>query len=114
MKVNLNEVEAAQALLDKVNSEPLESIQWFRDDELVLVPKREVSEWIFIGLSNTVFAATQLKDCDMAARAVQLKAEALQNAKELAEALRVDSLRIEDLSPEIVGVLRRSLEGRDD
>jgi hypothetical protein len=109
MKVNLNEVEAAQALLDKVNSEPLENIQWFRDDELVLVPKREVDEWKFIGLSNTAFAVNRLTREGMAARAAQLKA--LQNAKELAEALRADSLRIEDLSPEVAGVLRRSLEG---
>jgi hypothetical protein len=112
MKVNLNELEAAQALFDKVNGEPLENIQWFRDDELLLVPKREVDEWKFIGLSNTAFAVTQLKDEDRAVLPAQLKAEALQNAKELAEALRTDSLRIEDLSPEIADVLRRSLEGR--
>ncbi len=67
IRVNLDEVQKCLEFIQRVNSYPLESIEWFYSDENWRTVKvhtgiEEVEEWRFTGLSNKDFAEYVLFD----------------------------------------------------
>lgn len=62
MIVDLSELANAMAYLQKVNSVPLDSIEWMDRGEAVEPDALKVAQWKFVGLNNTSFAATHLME----------------------------------------------------
>lgn len=61
MRVNIDELADALALIEKVNSVPLDEIEWMDREGNEVTPDHEtVQEWKFVGLSNATFASTHI------------------------------------------------------
>lgn len=55
IQVDIGELMAAQAVLDRVNTIKLEEIQWVDKGVVLNIDPRDIQEWKFVGLSNTDF-----------------------------------------------------------
>ncbi len=53
--VNVEELEAAQAVLNKINKPDLENIAFHKDGKEIEVPKEVVKGFVYCGLNNTDF-----------------------------------------------------------
>lgn len=54
--IDLNGLQKAKALIDLANSVPLGDVEWQRDGVTIQVPKHEIDDWKYMGLSNVYFA----------------------------------------------------------
>ena len=59
-RIDIEEVIAIQKRLDEINKLPLESIDFYRDDELIVVPEETLKTWKFVGLNNNHFVTLEL------------------------------------------------------
>lgn len=59
-RIDIEEVIAIQKRLDEINKLPLESIDFYRDDELIVVPEETLETWKFVGLNNKDFVTLEL------------------------------------------------------
>ncbi len=56
IKIDLDELQAAKALIDLANSVPLADVEWQRDGVTIPMPQIEFEAWKYAGLSNVYFA----------------------------------------------------------
>jgi hypothetical protein len=59
MKVNIEKFLKIKKELDKLNSTPLEEIQFFENGEPIEIDERLLEQWKYIGLNNFDFIITE-------------------------------------------------------
>lgn len=55
MKINIEDVLAAQAIRHEINNEDINEIEWYQDGKKLNIPESVLESWRFTGLSNTDF-----------------------------------------------------------
>lgn len=55
MKLNIEDILAAQTRRNQINKMDIKDIEWYLDGEKVTVSDETLEEWRFTGLSNTDF-----------------------------------------------------------
>jgi len=60
MQVEVEEIKAAYAVLDKINSVPFKDIIWFENNNRMDFTEEQKEEWSFTGLNNTEFVRMEV------------------------------------------------------
>lgn len=60
MQVDLTFLEGMIRFRQRVNSSPLEGIEWTKDGKIISIDPFLIEEWLFTGSNNTDFARTHL------------------------------------------------------
>lgn len=55
MRVDFEHVMLAQAVLEQVNRQPFEDIEWYQNGKPVKVLPKVADDWRFVGMSNSSF-----------------------------------------------------------
>ena len=55
MKINIEDILAAQTIRNQINKVDIKDIEWYLDGEKISIPDETLEEWRFTGLSNTDF-----------------------------------------------------------
>lgn len=55
MKLNIEDILAAQTRRNQINRTDIKDIEWYLDGEKITIPDETLEEWRFTGLSNTDF-----------------------------------------------------------
>lgn len=64
MYVDVDHVMHLISELRKINKLPLEEIRWVKGEEEIFIPKSEIEEFRFTGLSNTNFVEFYLESSE--------------------------------------------------
>jgi len=59
MKVNIEKLLELKEELRVINSVDLDSIEFYKDGEKVDIPKENIEDWAFVGLTNVDFITSQ-------------------------------------------------------
>lgn len=55
MKINIEEILAAQERRSEINTTDIKDIQWYLEGKEIVIPSETLEDWRFTGLSNTDF-----------------------------------------------------------
>ena len=58
MKVNIERLEEIKKELNKINSEKLEDIEFYKDGKKIEMSKELIDKWKYIGLNNVYYITT--------------------------------------------------------
>ena len=75
MKVNIERLEEIKKELNKINSEKLEDIEFYKDGKKIEMSKELIDKWKYIGLNNVYYITTDfyLKGDQMKQRATEIE-----------------------------------------